>query len=366
LTLALEDYKDVWVFLEREGDHLSDDSLGLLAAGKKVSDEVEEKLVGVLLGYHLGQIPQEAVEFGADTVIAIDHPELGTYLTSRIIDTLAQLIKERKPYALIFLAAEFGREIAPRLASKVGTGLATDNVDFVVEDYFNPKLNQSFHNIMIQVRPDFGTRVAKIYTPRHRPQLATLKPGSFEPLRREPGRKGDIQRVPLPNPEKVYPARVLELAELPKPKVDLEHAQVVIGLGMGILKGKDGSPKNPVEAYKLAKRLKDLIEKKWGLKTEIGASRALVMAEVKSLEGVISRENELGQTGVQINPELYIALGVSGSAPHRAGIRAKKILAVNPDPGAGIFLVAQYSVVGDLYEFLPRMISALEALPDGR
>jgi electron transfer flavoprotein alpha subunit len=364
-AISLEDYKDVWVFLEREGDHLSNDSLELLAAGRKVADKVEEKLVGVILGWNLDGIPQEAVEFGADKVIEVEDHALAAFPSLVIIDTLSTLILARKPYAMIFLATEFGREIAPRLASRVGTGLATDNVDFVVEDYFNPKLNQSFHNVMIQVRPDFGTRVAKIYTPRHRPQLATLKPGSFEPLRREPGKKGEIERVPVPHPGKEYPMRVRELVELPKPKVDLEHAQVVIGLGMGVLKAKDGSPKNPVEAYRLAKRLKDLIEKKWGLKTEIGASRALVMADVKSLEGVISRENELGQTGVQINPELYIALGVSGSAPHRAGIRAKKILAVNPDPGAGIFLVAQYSVVSDLYEFLPRMIATLEALPDG-
>ncbi|MDG7006209.1 MAG: electron transfer flavoprotein subunit alpha/FixB family protein, partial [Nitrososphaerota archaeon] len=192
------------------------------------------------------------------------------------------------------------------------------------------------------------------------------KPGSFPPLQRDPSRRArsKIEKLPLPRPGKSYALTVKELVDLPKSNVDLEHASVVIGLGLGILRGADGSPRNPIEAYKLATELKELIERKWGLKTEIGASRGLVMANVRALEGIINRDHELGQTGTLISPDLYIALGVSGSAPHRAGIRAKKILAVNPDANAPILLAATYSVVGDLYEFVPKLIDTLEALPD--
>jgi len=364
--VVLADYKDVWVFLQRQDGHLSDDSLELLASGRKVADQVNQKLVGLILGSNLRGLPEEAIDYGADTVVAVDDPGLRTYHTLRIIDTLEALILQRKPYAIIFLATEFGREIAARLAYRVNSGLATDNVDFEVQDYFNPKFNEMFPKTMTQVRPDFGSRVAKIWTPRHRPQVATLKPGSFSPLARDPNRRarGKIEKVPLPRPGKAYAVTVKELVELPKPKVDLEHASVVIGLGMGILRGGDGSHRNPLEAYKLATELKELIERKWGQKTEIGATRGLVMAQVKALEGIITRDHELGQTGTLISPDLYISLGVSGSAPHRAGIKAKKILAVNPDPDAPILLAAQYSVVGDLYEFVPKLIDTLEALPD--
>lgn len=362
----LADYKDVWVFLQRKDGRLSNDSLELLAAGRKVADQVGQKLAGVLLGSNLRGLPEEALDYGADIVLAVDDPELRTYHTMRMIDTLESMILKRKPYAIIFLATEFGRELAARLAYRVNSGLATDNVDFEVQDYFNPKFNEMFPKTMTQVRPDFGSRVAKIWTPRHRPQVATLKPGSFTPLQRDPSRrsKGVIEKVQLPRPGKSYALTVKELVDLPKSNVDLEHASVVIGLGLGILRGADGSPRNPIEAYKLATELKELIERKWGLKTEIGASRGLVMANVRALEGIITRDHELGQTGTLISPDLYIALGVSGSAPHRAGIRAKKILAVNPDPGAPILLAATYAVVGDLYDFVPKLIDTLESLPD--
>ena len=364
--VVLADYKDVWVFLQRQDGHLSNDSLELLAAGRKVADQVGQRLVGLILGNHLRGLPEEAIDHGADLVLVVDDPALRTYHTLRIIDTLEAMIIKRKPYAIIFLATEFGREIAARLAYRVNSGLATDNVDFEVQDYFNPKFNEMFPKTMTQVRPDFGSRVAKIWTPRHRPQVATLKPGSFTPLARDPSRraKAKIEKVQLPRPGKAYSLTVKELVELPKANVDLDHASVVIGLGMGILRGADGSPRNPMEAYKLATELKELIERKWGLKTEIGASRGLVMAQVKALEGIITRDHELGQTGTLISPDLYIALGVSGSAPHRAGIKAKKILAVNPDPAAPILLAATYAVVGDLYEFVPKLIDTLEALPD--
>jgi electron transfer flavoprotein alpha subunit len=364
--VVLADYKDVWVFLQRQNGHLSNDSLELLAAGRKVANQVGQRLVGLVLGSNLRGLAEEAIDYGADLVLVVDDPDLRTYHTLRIIDTLEALIIQRKPYAIIFLATEFGREIAARLAYRVNSGLATDNVDFDVQDYFNPKFNEMFPKTMTQVRPDFGSRVAKIWTPRHRPQVATLKPGSFAPLPREPSRRaaGKVEKVALPRPGKTYAVTVKELVELPAPRADLENASIVIGLGMGILRAGDGSPKNPLEAYKLATELKELIERKWGLKTEIGATRGLVMGQVKALEGIITRDNELGQTGTLISPDLYIALGVSGSAPHRAGIRAKKILAVNPDADAPILLAAQYAVVGDLYEFVPKLIDVLEALPD--
>lgn len=253
--VVLADWKDVWVFMQRIDNHLSGDSLELLAAGRKVANQVNQRLVAVILGSGLRGLAEEAVDHGADLAIVVDDPALRTYHSMRLIDTLEALIAKRKPYAIIFLATEFGRELAARLAYRVNSGLATDNVDFEVQDYFNPKFNEMFPKTMTQVRPDFGSRVAKIWTPRHRPQVATLKPGSFAPLPKDPSRraKAKIEKVTLPRPGKAYALTVKELVDLPRSNVDLENAKVVIGLGMGVMKGADGSPRNPIMAYKLAR-----------------------------------------------------------------------------------------------------------------
>jgi electron transfer flavoprotein alpha subunit len=356
-----DDSKDVWVYLQREGDSLSKESLELLAAGKKVADKLKQNLVGILLGHNLGEAPQMAIEYGADRLIVVDDPVLANYFSLRYVDTLSALARERKPYSFIFLATEIGKDLAPRLAYRLNTGLATDNIELEVEDYYNPQFKLLFKNLMIQIRPDFGTRVAKIYTPRHRPQMATIRPGNFKPLERDTSRKGKIEKVALADRDKLYSAIVKEMRELPKSKVNLKEAQVIISLGLGILKDREGKPRDPRQAYELALKLKEAIETKEGLKVEIGASRALIYAELKELSGLISKDNQVGQTGTTVSPTIYIALGISGALQHRVGMsKSKKIVAVNLDPNAPIFQIAHYPVVADVYDFLPELISKID------
>ena len=355
------DYKGVWVYLQRDGDTLSADSKELIAAGRRVADKLKQEVVGVILGSKLGGIPKEAVEYGADRVLAVDDPALGDYFSLRIVDTLDYLVKERKPYSFLFLSTEQGKDLAPRLAYREKTGLATDNIQLEVDDYFMPATKSTYKNLVIQIRPDFGTRVARIYTPRNRPQMSTVRPGNFEPLPRVAGRKGIIENIPLPNKGKSYSAVVKEIRELPKPAVNLKDAQVVISLGMGILKDKTGKVRDPREAYELAMRLKKAIETHEGLKVEIGASRALIYAELKELQGLISKDNQVGQTGTTVGPQVYIALGISGALQHRVGMsKSKKIVAVNLNPNAPIFQIAHYPIVEDVYDFLPEMIARVE------
>ncbi len=352
--------KNVWVYLQREGDDLSKESLELLAAGKKVAGKLGQELVGVLLGHDLKAAPQVAIEYGADRVIVVDDPILADYFSLRYVDTLSALAREMKPYSFIFLATEIGKDLAPRLAYRLNTGLATDNIELEVEDYYNPQFKQTFKNLMIQIRPDFGTRVAKIYTPRHRPQMATIRPGNFKPLERDATRRGKIEKLPLPGRDKQYTAIVKEMRELPRSNVNLKEAQVVISLGLGILKDKGGKPRDPREAYRLALKLKEVIERKERLKVEIGASRALIYAELKELEGLISKENQVGQTGTTVSPTLYVALGISGALQHRVGMsKSRKIVAVNLDPNAPIFQIAHYPIVADVYDFVPELIAKI-------
>jgi electron transfer flavoprotein alpha subunit len=148
--------------------------------------------------------------------------------------------------------------------------------------------------------------------------------------------------------------------ELPPPVPDLAGADAVISLGLGILKDVSGHPKDPREAYRYATELKIVLEERYHLKTEIGATRALIYAEVKELEGLISKANQVGQTGTTVKPKLYVAVGISGALQHRVGMQnSGKIVAINSDPQAPIFKVAHYPIVGDLYEELPRLTQAL-------
>jgi len=351
------DAKDIWVYLQRDKENLTKDSLEVLAAGRRVADKLEQRVIGVILGDGVEALANQAIKYGADGVLYVDSPTFGTYFNLRYIDAIYSMVMERHPYAFLFAANELGKDIAARIAYRAVTGLATDNVQLEVEDYTNPALGE-FKNLLVQVRPDFGTRLARIYTPRHRPQMATIRPGNFTPLEPDQKRKGKLEKFRVPDAE--YPAKVKEVVELPPPELDLTAADVVISLGLGILKDGEGHPKDPREAYWLADALRQAIEAQYHLKAVIGASRALIYAEVKELEGLISRANQVGQTGTTVSPKVYIALGISGALQHRVGMqRSGKIVAVNTDSNAPIFKIAHFPIVGDLYEEVPKLIASI-------
>lgn len=352
-----DDAVGVWVYLQHGKEGLTKDSLELLAAGRGVADKLKQEVVGVLLGSGLEALADDAIQHGADSALLVDSPALETYFNLAYADAIYSLVRERRPYVFLFTANEIGKDIAARVAFRVPTGLATDNVQLAVEDYNNPVLGQ-FKDLLIQVRPDFGTRLARIYTPRHRPQMATVRPGNFPPLEADPKRKGKVEKVEFEVPS--YPARVTEVVELPPAAPDLAGADVVISLGLGILKDGAGRPRNPVDAYKYAEELKEALEGRYHLRAEIGATRSLIYAGVKELEGLIGTPNQVGQTGTTVRPKVYFAVGISGSIQHRVGMQnSTKIVAVNSDPRAPIFKIAHYAIVGDLYEELPRLIRAI-------
>jgi electron transfer flavoprotein alpha subunit len=347
----------VWVYLQHTRASLTKESLELLAAGKGVAEKLGQDVVGILLGSGLEDLAKAAISYGADEVLLVDSPAFEPYFNLAYVDAIYSLVKERRPYVFLFAANEVGKDIAARVAFKVPTGLATDNVQLAVEDYNNPVLGQ-FKDLLIQVRPDFGTRLARIYTPRHRPQMATVRPGSFSPLEPDPKRKGKVEKVDFPLP--TYPARVTEVTELPPPTPDLAGAEVVISLGLGILKDASGRARDPRDAYKSAQELKKILVERYHMKTEIGATRALIYAEIKELEGLIGKANQVGQTGTTVKPKVYIAVGISGALQHRVGMAASsKIIAINTDPEAPIFKIAHYPIVGDLYEELPKLTQAI-------
>lgn len=352
-----EEYTGVWVYLQQSKGKLLPASLELLAAGRRVADKLGQQNVGVLLGSGIEPLAKTAIQYGADSVLLVDSPALETYFNLAYVDAIYAMVKERRPYVFLFTSNEVGKDLAGRVAYRVPTGLATDNVQLAVEDYSNPALGQ-FKDLLIQVRPDFGTRLARIYTPRHRPQMATVRAGSFSPLPPDSDRQGNVEKVEFR--ASTYPARVTEVVELPPPVPDLAGADAVISLGLGILRDASGAAKDPRDAYRLAEELKAILQERYSLKTEIGATRALIYAEVKELEGLIGKSNQVGQTGTTVKPKVYVAVGISGALQHRVGMQnSSKIIAINTDPQAPILKIAHYPIVGDLYQELPKLNKAL-------
>ena len=358
--MSLEQYKDVWAYCVREGDSLTRPSLEILAAARKVADKIGQKAVAVILGHGLDRVVENAIAHGADAVVYADEPWLEKYQCLPYTRVLCEMAEKMKPYAFLFVADELGRDLSPRVAYRLNTGLATDNIDLAVEDYYFGPTNTTYRNILAQIRPDFATRVAKIYTPRHRPQMASIRPGNFEPLRRDPSRRGELIRFRPTPVEEDFKVKILEEAIQRKSQIDLEGADIIISLGMGILRDGEGNPRNPREAFTLVSEILELIRRNYGLKGEIGATRALIYSELKELEGLITSERQVGQTGRTVAPQIYIAVGISGAVQHKVGmIKSKKIVAINSDRDAPIFELAHYAIKDDLYKVLPRLRSLL-------
>ncbi len=361
--MSLEQYKDVWAYCVREGEGLTRPSLEIISAARKVAEKLGQKTVAVILGYGLDNVLDEAIARGADKVVYADEPWLAKYQCLPYTRIICEMVEKMKPYAFLFVADELGRDLSPRVAYRVGTGLATDNIDLAVEDYYFGPTNTTYKNILAQIRPDFATRVAKIYTPRHRPQIASIRPGNFEPLPRDMSRRGELVRF-NPNPVKEdFQVEIIEEMRKPKSGVDLENAAVIISLGLGILRDSEGNPKNPLEAYQMVSDIVKVLREKYGLNAEIGATRALIYSELKELQGLINSERQVGQTGKTVSPEIYIAVGVSGAVQHKVGmIKSKRIVAINSDRNAPIFELAHYAIKDDLYKVLPRVRELLNGV----
>lgn len=358
-----DEYKGVWVYVQHEDGRLTKPTLELLNAGRKVADKLNHQLSTILLGHEVEALARETREYGADHVIYCDDPRLKDYLCLPYTSVLTNLVRKWKPYAFLFLADEVGKDLAPRVAYRLKTGLATDNIELEIEDYYHIPTKTQHKNLLIQIRPDFATRVAKIYTPWHRPQIATVRPGNFRPAERKDGGGANLTQEKPDFTEEDFSLILRSLRNVATSPIELENAQAVISLGLGILRDGSGNPRSALEGYRLARELAQAIHEKFGLRTEIGASRALIYAELSELHGLITLDHQVGQTGKTVNPDLYFAVGISGAVQHKVGmLRSKKIVAVNLDPAAPIFQIAHYPIIGDLYQELPKLTELIRRL----
>ncbi len=331
--------QNVWVFIEQEDGRIADISLELLAKARELADILGSQVWGLLCGDHIADLTEVVIQQGADHVLVADHPELEVYRTLPYTRVAADLVRQWQPYIFLIGASPVGRDLAPRIASAVKVGLTADCTDLQIGDYTVKKDNTVYKNLLYQIRPAFGGNIiATIVNPKTRPQMATVREGVMRRLEADPSRTGGVENVtPVFLPQD-FALKVLS-REMREPTVRLKDSPVIVAGGAGVANQ---------EEFDMIQELANL------LGGEVGASRAAVDA------GFVSREHQIGQTGVTVRPRLYIAAGISGAIQHRAGMdKSNKIIAINTDPDAPIFQVAHYKIVGDLGEVLPLLISAL-------
>ncbi len=330
--------KDVWVFIEQEDGKLADVSLELLAKGQELARQLNGRVCGLLCGHNIGALAETVIHHGADCVMLADHPELENYRTLPYARVATDLARERRPEIFLIGATPIGRDLAPRIASALRVGLTADCTDLQIGEYTARKDKQVYPDLLYQIRPAFGGNIiATIVNPHTRPQMATVREGVMRRRDPDPTRQGNVEKIEPTFDDRDLALQVLS-REMRQSQVNLKGAPIVVSGGAGL-----GCKEN----FELVRELAHL------LGGEVGASRAAVDA------GFISREHQVGQTGVTVRPRLYIAAGISGAIQHRAGMQeSSKIIAINTDPNAPIFQIAHYKIVGDVAEVLPMMIRA--------
>jgi electron transfer flavoprotein alpha subunit len=326
----------VWVFIENDSGIVADISYELLGEGRELADRLGSELACLIIGHQISDTAPELIAYGADKVYVADDSQLTHYLTLPYARIAVDLIKEFRPSILLIGATSIGRDLAPRIASNVRTGLTADCTDLQIGEYKFGK--KTWKEILLQIRPAFGGNViATIVTPETRPQMATVREGVFNRHPADSFRRGQVVQL---NPVLTDQDMILKVVERVKAekKVNLKSAKIIVSGGMGV-----GSKENFEIIHELAGVLGG----------QVGASRAAVDA------GFIGREHQVGQTGTTVRPNLYLACGISGAIQHRAGIQeSNRIVAINTDLHAPIFSIAQYGIIGDLNEVIPKMINA--------
>ncbi|WP_165776191.1 electron transfer flavoprotein subunit alpha/FixB family protein [Clostridium combesii] len=332
--MNLSDFKGVWIFAEQREGKLQKVALELIGKGKELSEKLGVELTAVLLGYNIDDIPRQLIEHGADKVLYVNNPLLKNYNTDGYTKVINDLIEERKPEILLVGATYIGRDLAPRISSRLGTGLTADCTGLDID---NDTRN------LLMTRPAFGGNLmATIVCDNNRPQMSTVRPGVFEKLEKDINKNGSVEDIKANLKESDIKIKIKEIVKLAKEIEDIGEAKILVSGGRGL-----GSP----EGFKLLRELADLMG------AGVSGSRAVVD------NGWIDKAYQVGQTGKTVRPNLYIACGISGAIQHLAGMQdSDYIIAINKDESAPIMQVADLSIVGDYKKILPSMIDEIKKI----
>ncbi len=362
-------FKDVWVFCEQREGKLMPTDFELISKGRDLADELGVNLCGLLLGDNVEGLAKELGGYGADKVYVCESPLLKVYNTDAYAKVICDVIEELKPEAFLIGATNIGRDLAPRCAARLHTGLCADCTHLDVEmtnykDFLREASTLPEDKIekvgtamvlgekrdvskdLKMTRPAFGGHLmATIFCPRFRPCMATVRPGVMK--------KNEFNQAKADACEIVKPAfqlaesdietEVVEVVKAAKKLVDLIGADFIVSVGRGISKDVEGG-------IKLAEELAEV------LGGVVGGSRATIDS------GWLSADHQVGQTGKTVHPKVYVALGISGAIQHKAGMQDSEcIIAVNKNDTAPIFEIADYGICGDLFKVTPMLIEAIKA-----
>lgn len=353
-------FQNVWVFCEQRQGKLMQTSLELISEGRKLADELKAKLCGILLGENIEGLAAELGGYGADTVYVCDSPLLRDYTTDAYAKVIVDCVQSMKPEVLLFGASNIGRDLAPRCAARLHTGLCADctHLDVDVHGYTEflkssstldvEKTKWDYENRDLKMtRPAFGGHLmATIVCPRFRPAMATVRPGV---MKKGVFDEAKARALEIVKPEFVLTkadvhTEVLDVVKAAKKLVDLIGADYIVSVGRGIAKDVE-------LGISLAEELAGV------LGGVVGGSRATIDA------GWLSADHQVGQTGKTVHPKVYIALGISGAIQHKAGMQDSEcIIAINKAENAPIFEIADYGICGDLFKVVPELIESIKAI----
>ena len=323
-------YKHVYVFVEQRDGVIQPVAFELLGKARDLADALGEKVVALFPGYQIANSCQTLIEHGADEVICIDNAQLKDYLTEQYVQVITQVIEEYKPSILLLGATTIGRDLGPRLAARITTGLTADCT----------KLEISEDRELWSTRPAFGGNLmATIVNSTHRPQMSTVRPGVMQKREADATRRGVIINFGAKFDGAKMGVNLIEAVKEDKGKVDITEAKIVVSGGRGV-----GSKEN----FEKLEQLAGILD------AEVSTSRAMVDA------GIMPHDRQVGQTGKTVRPNLYFAMGISGAIQHLAGMEESDfIVAVNKDKFAPIFQVSDLGIVGDVNKIVPLLTERL-------
>lgn len=323
--MSINGYKNIWVFIESANGKVRNVSLELLSAGKNLANANNEKLVGIVIGKNLDDVVKTVIAYGVDEVILVEGDEYQNYSTDGYTNAMVRLVEKYSPSVILIGATNNGRDLAPRVAGRLNIGMISDCTGFEIKDDTGD---------IVWTKPLYGGNLISNVLCSTRPQLATVRNGSFKKEQPDNTRTANVIKEEIKTSEDDIRTKVIDFIKAEETgNIKLEEAEVIVSGGRGL-----GKPEN----FAIIKELADV------LGGAVGASRAAVDA------GWISPFHQVGQTGKTVAPEVYIACGISGAIQHLAGMSSSKVIvAINKDPDAPIFDVADYAVVGDLFEVVP-------------
>jgi electron transfer flavoprotein alpha subunit len=331
---------NISVFCEIENGVVADVSLELLTKAYHLSEKLDCKLEAIAIGKKLKKIPEQVFPYGVNKLFLLEDERLEFYQTLPFTEIVSGILKENEPQIALMGATNVGRDLGPRVSSKLNSGLTADCTELEIGDFYDKKSDKQYDNLLYQIRPAFGGNIiATIINPDHRPQMATVREGV---MKKEIIDKNNIGEIVEVDSNKYLSDNdfVVETIErhLEKRSINIKNSQVIISGGYGV-----GSKENFDLLYELADVLGG----------EVGASRAAVDA------GFADHARQVGQTGVTVRPKLYIACGISGQIQHTAGMdQSAMIIAINTDINAPINEIADVVITGEISSVIPKMIAA--------